>query len=135
MDMTKHTGSCHCGAVRFEAEVDLAAGVTRCNCTICTKTAWLAARMKPEQFRLLAGEEALGSYEWGGKVAKRHFCTKCGVYLYGKGYLEVLGGAFVSINVNALDGVEVNHLPVKHWDGRHNNWQAGMRDEPWAILT
>ncbi|HEX2657892.1 MAG TPA: hypothetical protein VHU40_06455, partial [Polyangia bacterium] len=34
---TVHRGSCHCGAIRFEVTVDLSGGVTRCNCTVCTK--------------------------------------------------------------------------------------------------
>lgn len=130
--MTKHTGSCHCGAVKFEATVELPFG-THCNCTICTKTMWTGAMCKPDQFTLLTGEADVTGYAWGHKVSTRYFCKRCGVQVYGKGHLDVLGGDFVSINVNALDGFEVFALPRRHWDGRHDNWQAGMRETPWPI--
>jgi hypothetical protein len=132
--MAKHTGTCHCGAVKFVVELDLSEGATRCNCTICTKTAWLGKNVKPATFDLLAGEGDLLAYEWGMKVAKRYFCKHCGVQCFGRGHLDVLGGDFVSINLNALEGVELSALKVGHWDGRHNNWQAGLRDTQWPIM-
>jgi hypothetical protein len=88
---------------------------------------------KPGEFTLLSGKEDLSGYAWGHKVSTRYFCKHCGVQLFGEGHLDILGGDFVSINVNALDGFEVFALPRRHWDGRHDNWQAGMRETPWPI--
>jgi hypothetical protein len=130
---SKHQGSCHCGAVHYAVNIDLT-GASRCNCSVCTKLAIAGVQVKPEAFTLLSDESALADYEWGGKVAKRYFCRTCGTHCFGRGYLEILGGAFVSINVNTLDDVDPYQLPLVHWDGRHNNWQAGARPAPWPIF-
>jgi hypothetical protein len=129
-----YTGSCHCGAVRFEVTADLGAGASRCNCSICTKVSQLGGILKPDAFRLLSGEESLWSYEWGSRTSRRFFCRQCGVHGFARGSLPELGGDYVSINYNCLDGVELSALPVIHWDGRHNNWYAGSRPTPWPIL-
>ena len=130
--MTTQHGSCHCGAITFEATVDLVSA-SRCNCSICTKTMWTGVLIKPDAFRLLSGDDALATYEWGYKVSKRYFCKHCGVQCFAKGHLEEVGGDYVSINANALEGVEVHMLPLTHWDGRHDNWEGGMRPQPWPI--
>jgi len=130
-----HQGSCHCGAVHFTVEADLSTGVSKCNCTICLKLGAVGRMVKPAELELVSGEESLSSYEWGGKVSKRYFCKHCGVYLFGKGHLDILGGDFVSFNANCLDDIDPNALKLGHWDGRHDNWQAGMRDQPWPITA
>src|SRR4051812_37752811 len=108
-----HLGSCHCGAVRFEADLDASAG-SRCNCTVCTKVATLGAIASPAALRVLAGEAALTMYEWGGKTGQRYFCKHCGVTVFGRGNIPELGGAYVSVNLNALDDVDPAEVRVQY---------------------
>lgn len=133
MDARTWTGGCHCGAVRFEVDLDLAQPVGRCNCTLCTKRGGTGAIVKPEAFRLLAGADGLGDYAWGAKVSRMSFCRACGIHVFGRGDMPQLGGAYVSVNVNCIDDVDPATLKVVYWDGRHNNWQAGPRDAPWPV--
>jgi hypothetical protein len=130
----KHQGSCHCGAVRYEAEID-AGSASRCNCSTCTKTGVTGGIVKPSSFVLVAGEDHLGVYEWGPKISRRFFCKRCGVHCFARGHLAEVGGDYVSVNYNTLDEVELSALKLTYWDGRHDNWQAGTRSTPWPILA
>jgi hypothetical protein len=129
-----HSGSCHCGAVRFQVRADATAG-SRCNCSICTKVAFLGCIAGPDDLTVQSGEGDLSSYEWGGRTAKRYFCKHCGVHCFGRGFLEQLGGHYVSVNLNTLDDIDPAQAAVVHWDGRHDNWMAGPRPEPWPIVA
>jgi hypothetical protein len=89
--------------------------------------------VKPAAFTLLAGEESLAAYEWGARISRRFFCKQCGIHCFGRGHLAEVGGDYVSVNLNCLDGVDPGLVALVYWDGRHNNWEAGPRPTPWPI--
>src|SRR3954467_10803149 len=134
MSISKHHGSCVCGDVQFEAEVDLANG-SQCNCTMCAKLGATGSVLKPAAFTLLSPESALASFTRTPAFGSRYFCARCHVYCFGKGPLEELGGDFVSVNLNCIDGFDVSKATLVHWDGRHDNWQAGPRPSPWPVVA
>lgn len=120
-----YKGSCHCGKVRIEADIDLSKGTGRCNCSICTKRREWSALVKPEAFRLLSGQDVLSDYQFGTMSGHHRFCSACGCAPFGDGYVEEIGGAFVSISLACLDEVdpsELAELPIRYMDGRNDNW-------------
>jgi hypothetical protein len=121
-----YSGSCHCGAVRFEADLDIAAGTGKCNCSICTKTRLWLVNAKPEDFRLIAGEAELTDYRGANPVAHHTFCKHCGVHPFEWVDMPNMSGEkYFNINVACLDGLDIDELmaaPVSYYDGRNDNW-------------
>ena len=117
--------SCHCGGVKFEADIDFSQGTNKCNCTVCTKTRNWNVIVKPDAFRLLAGEDVLCDYQFASRQGHHLFCRNCGVRPFERGHLEQIGGDYVSVKVAALDDVDPQEpiaAPVRFANGRDNAW-------------
>ncbi len=123
-------GSCPCKTVQYEFDFDPAQGSTRCNCTICRKTAWWGANIKPAAFRLLAGKESLGDYS-KSEYGHARFCTKCGVRCFAHGFIPEMGGDYCGVNLNTVDGEDLTGIEVQYLDGLHDTW-ALMKVAPWV---
>jgi hypothetical protein len=120
-----YAGGCHCGAVRFEADIDLDAGTFKCNCSMCTKSRMWGAIIGPDAFRLLSGNDALMDYQ--PNRYHQLFCRHCGIRSFGWGEEPSLGGKFYAVRVACLDDVDVDDLvsaPVRYFDGHHDIWHT-----------
>ena len=119
-------GSCHCKAIRFEADLDLSKGTGKCNCSYCWKVRAWTIGIKPEQFRLLSGQEHAGEYGFREGSTNHHvFCKQCGVRVYTHGYVKEIGGDYVSISLSTLDDLPAPELvsaPVQFMNGRDDDW-------------
>ena len=120
-----YRGRCHCGAVVFEADLDLAQPSFRCNCSICRRTRFWPAVARPEGFRVLAGASELTEYLFHTRRNKHYFCRTCGVRPWGVG-TDTPIGTMIGVNLGCLEDVteeELSRIPVVHVDGLHDRFE------------
>lgn len=120
--MTIYAGSCHCGALSFEVDGELA-GLEICSCSICRRTGFIHWYVAPEQFRLIGSDDTLATYQFGTRTAKNHFCRVCGIAPYRRARSDPNK---VDVNVRCLEGVELDALQIRRFDGI--NWEKGLAD-------
>lgn len=126
MTAKTYTGSCHCGLVKYEADIDFSQGSNKCNCTFCTKVRNWCVFIKPESLRVKSGENDLIGYKARPETSALHtFCKVCGVRTFERGFLEHLGGDYVSIFVASLDNASADEImsgAIRHANGLDNDW-------------
>ena len=115
-------GSCHCGAVRFEAALPQRIEAQACNCSICERTGFLHVIVPESRFRLTAGADHLTTYTFNTHTARHLFCKVCGVKSFYRPRSNPDGW---SINAHCLDDPATLEIAVTPFDGRDWETHAG----------
>lgn len=129
--MAWHSGSCHCGAVRFEVEAPLEVTVQECNCSLCRRTGYQHLIVPKRRFRLLSGAEVLTEYTFNTRTAKHLFCRVCGVKAF---YIPRSNPDGYSVNLRCVEPDGFAAIHIEPFDGQ--NWEAngerlaGLSREP-----
>ena len=111
-----YKGSCHCGHIAFQVEGTLTAAMA-CNCSICERKGALMWFVPRESLHLLTAAENASTYTFNKHVIKHRFCPKCGMHPYGEA-ADSKGAPRAAINIRCLEGVDLEKIPVTHFDGR-----------------
>uniref|UniRef100_A0A672SXQ5 Centromere protein V-like n=1 Tax=Sinocyclocheilus grahami TaxID=75366 RepID=A0A672SXQ5_SINGR len=120
--LVKHTGGCHCGAVRFEVWSAPDLHVFSCNCSICTKKQNLHFIVPKSQFTLLQGSDNITTYTFNTHMAKHTFCTTCGVQSF---YTPRSNPDGFGVTPHCLDPGTVSSVTVEDFCGQ--NWEESMQ--------
>lgn len=111
-----YKGSCHCGRVAFEVEGEIQNALA-CNCSICRRKGSLLWFVPRDTLRLQTPEDAAGTYTFNKHVIRHRFCPTCGMHPYGEG-TDPKGNAMAAINIRCIEGIDLDAIPVQHFNGR-----------------
>ena len=112
------TGGCHCGAVRFTAQVDPKQTLLDCNCSLCSMTGHLHLMAKHTAFVLHTERSNLNSYRFNTGQAEHLFCTNCGIKSF---YQPRSHPDSWSINAHCIKGFKAKDWKIEKFDGQ--NWE------------
>jgi hypothetical protein len=113
--LTTFTGGCHCGSVRYQAQVEKLEAV-ECNCSICSKKGFIHLIVPESRFTLLQGQDALSTYTFNTGIAKHHFCRHCGIHSFYRPRSHPDG---YDINLRCLDDDSIDRFQITSFDGKH----------------
>ncbi len=111
-----YQGSCHCGKIAFEVEGELT-GAMACNCSICQRKGALMWFVPRDKLRLRTDDSALATYTFNKHRIQHRFCADCGIHPYGEA-VDPKGNHMAAINIRCLEGVDLDAIPLQHFDGR-----------------
>lgn len=110
------TGSCHCGAVAFEADAQIEK-LIECNCSHCSRKGLLLAFFPRDVLRTTKGADHLATYTFNRHVIEHRFCPTCGVQPYALGNMPD-GTEMVAINARCLEDFDLAGVERKQVNGR-----------------
>jgi hypothetical protein len=112
--MPFYRGSCHCGGVQFQVDVEIT-DIYTCDCSLCAKKNALMTTVPEAQLTVVAGDDKLTLYQWNTKIARHYFCNVCGIYPF---HRKRSMPDHYGVNVRCLEGFEADELAVRRADGK-----------------
>lgn len=113
----KYKGSCHCGKIAFEVEGEIQ-GALACNCSMCQRKGSLLWFVPRTQFTLLTPEDDnMGAYLFNKHAIHHRFCKTCGIHPFAEA-TDPKGMPTSAVNIRCLEGIDLDAVPVQHFDGR-----------------
>lgn len=130
----KVKGACHCGAIRFEAEID-PAKVTVCHCTDCQVLSGGPFRVivptEEGSFRLLGGAPKVYiKTAESGRRRQQAFCPDCGTPIYAAPEGE--GTEHAMVRIGSLEGGAALAPQRGVWGRSAVPWLDGLGKVPAA---
>ncbi|KAM6118307.1 centromere protein V [Phoenicopterus ruber ruber] len=121
--LVKHTGGCHCGAVRFEVWASADLHVFNCNCSICTKKQNRHFIVPASRFKLMKGADNLTTYTFNTHRAQHTFCKTCGVQSF---YTPRSNPDGYGIAPHCLDDGTVQTIVTEDINGKE--WEKAVKE-------
>ncbi|KAF6804245.1 glutathione-dependent formaldehyde-activating gfa [Colletotrichum sojae] len=117
LELRVYRGNCHCGAFVYEIEVPEIKSVFECNCSICSKKAYIWLRLDSDmKIKVVKGTVgALTEYTFGPKKIRHKFCPTCATAIYSE--MGAAGQIRFAVNVRAIQGVDIWALEKPQYPG------------------
>ncbi|KAF2281241.1 uncharacterized protein EI97DRAFT_24184 [Westerdykella ornata] len=138
---TTYTCSCHCSRIRFTITLPLSltdpnCEVVECNCSICTRNAYLLVYVPGRDLLFLngEGERGLRHYQIHPNDPNTHlFCPVCGTACLTTpsnqpASISLPGQSIWGVNVRTVERLNLRRLRIKMIDGTCDEYISAMGD-------
>ena len=112
--------SCHCGNIKITVPATTET-VTSCNCSVCSRYATLWAYFSPNDVKVTAVQDSIGSYCWGDKTIEFHHCKNCGCITHYTS-TELGNENKMAVNFRLVESKIVSRLKTRYFDGA-DTWE------------
>jgi len=117
--LTPRTGGCHCGAVRFEADLPAVVEAQTCNCSMCEKVGFIHIIVPESRFRLTSGADQITTYTFNTGAAQTTCRKVCRVKGLNRPRPNPAGRPGPASRPGPTEGLD---LRIEAFDGQ--NWEV-----------
>jgi hypothetical protein len=120
-------GSCHCGKVKFQANLDLTQETVKCNCTFCRKYSWWQTKIDRKGFELLEGKDSINEYSNDRSIGFFAFCKNCGTFVFADSNKTEWTEDAICVTLGCLDDVNIKELsqaPVSYYNSKDDSYSS-----------